>query len=552
VAISVIGKMLESAGCQVEPYVYYPPEDERHVPAYIVALARQRSLWELQNLHPHPRSQFWPKLWAKFEIFWTPFQYIIGAVLSICAIAIVFWAISNDYTEAHTTPIGTGFLVVFLLIVIAYSEGYHVTIITLEKADSNVFKESHPRGFRAHQMANENAESFLVGRQVMLTGIVFIFAHFTVFEIPDDVDWLFFSNGFLKTALTTGVACSLIVLAFGQLLPQLIATSYPVHHMSLPGGNIIIWLMLFVDRIGVANIGFWGAYVWRQCAGIMVNEEFGVGGEVVFGVDAAGSEKATPNQSENQSKRREVVSTAKSGEAEANPGAQVGSELTAEIRNRVRKDPIEITKAIMSCALMLGTTAMAVKNIVEGNTGIKAHPAALIVIHIVLLICMTYLEGMNLCVLALEKVPNEQIALINPGAVASHKLIIGGNGDPVKRFLLGRQFCVVWMDFLIHQISGLWGLAITVFLAQVMSQIVAATNPAYWMALPGARFMLLLSLAIEKLGVCHFGWFLGIVAQKIGEVVGILQPEPYSVGMKVDIKGTQSAKSGPVDDDAML
>ena len=33
------------------------------------------------------------------------------------------------------------------------------------------------------------------------------------------------------------------------------------------------------------------------------------------------------------------------------------------------------------------------------------------------------------------------------------------------------------------------------------------------MALPGARFMLLLSLAIERLGVCHFGWFLGKSAQ---------------------------------------
>jgi len=99
------------------------------------------------------------------------------------------------------------------------------------------------------------------------------------------------------------------------------------------------------------------------------------------------------------------------------------------------------------------------------------------------------------------------------------------------------------MDFIISNISGLWGLAITVFLAQVMSQIVAATNPAYWMALPGARFMLTLALTIEKLGVCHFGWFLGKWFQKMGEMVGVLQPEPFSVGKKVEIRGAPSASA---------
>jgi hypothetical protein len=365
-----------------------------------------------------------------------------------------------------------------------------------------------------------------------------MFAHFSTFHLPEEIEWYFFSHAFLKASLSTGIACSLLVLCFGQLLPQLIATAYPVHHMSLPGGNIIIWLMLFVDRLGLANAGFWGAYAWRRFAGIVVNEEFGVGGEVVFGIDAEGAEKATPAANDGRP-RPEVVNTAISGEAEANPGAYVGSDLSAKISKRVTKDPIEITKAVLSCSLMLGTTAVAIKNICEGKSAIKAHPAALLVIHVVLLICMTYLEGMNLCVLALEKVPNEQVALINPGAVASHKLIIGGHGDPVRRFLLGRQFCVVWMDFIISRISGLWGLAITVFLAQVMAQIVAATNPAYWMALPGARLMLLLSLGVEKLGVCHFGWFMGYTAQRVGEYFGILKPEPYSVGMKVEIQGSR-------------
>jgi hypothetical protein len=35
VALSVLGNMLEAGGVTVEPYVYYPFEDPRHVPAYV-------------------------------------------------------------------------------------------------------------------------------------------------------------------------------------------------------------------------------------------------------------------------------------------------------------------------------------------------------------------------------------------------------------------------------------------------------------------------------------------------------------------------------------
>jgi len=440
------------------------------------------------------------------------------------------------------SPVVLSIIFVVLLIIIAYSEGYHVTIITMEKADSNVFKKSHPRAYRTHCMANKNAENFVVGRQVMLTFVVFVVA--TVIDFKDakfEDNWLFFPKEFMSVILSTGVAPSLIVLAFGQLLPQLIATAYPIHHLGLPGGIVIVWVMLLFDRIGLANIGFWGAYLWRKWRGIMVNEEFGVGGDVVFGVGEDGKAKATPSalgedQQHNPAAQEVVVNAKNSAKKEQNTGAHIGGEASGEIHRRVRNDPIEIAKLLFSVGIMLAATAMALREIINGNSGLKAPWPAQIVIHIVLLIGMLYLEGMNLCVLALEKVPNEHVAVINPGAVAAHKMV--SDGESVRRFLLGRQFCVVWMDFLIHKIGGLYSVAITVFLAQVMSQIVAATNPCYWMALPGARFMLILSLTVERLGVCHFGWVIGLASQWFGEAVGILKPEPFSVGKKVTIHGT--------------
>jgi len=357
---------------------------------------------------------------------------------------------------------------------------------------------------------------------VLLTFVVFAVANVTAFQDKGFDKWLFYPEKFIKVFMNSGVGVSLIVLAFGQLLPQLIAASYPIHHYGLPGGILLIYLMLLVDRIGFADIGFWAAYGWRKFRGILQNEEFGVGGDVVFGVDGT-------------SKNAEQVGAGPVINTDPKANTVPGDIAIGEISKRVVYKPLQIAKLVMSASIMFGFTGYSLYNIINGESTLEAHPAALIVILFVLLIAMTYLEGMNLCVLALEKVSNDHIQLINPGAAASHKLIIGDNGDNVKRFLLGRQFCVVWTDFLIHNIAGLWSVAITVFLAQVMSQIIAATNPAYWMALPGAKFMLILSLSMERLGVCHFGWLLGESAQFIGEKAGILKPEPFSVGRKVSI-----------------
>lgn len=49
--------------------------------------------------------------------------------------------------------------------------------------------------------------------------------------------------------------------------------------------------------------------------------------------------------------------------------------------------------------------------------------------------------------------------------------------------------------------------------------------------------MLLLSLSMEKIGVCHFGWVIGKVSIWILESVGVLKPEPFSVGKAVEIQG---------------
>eukprot|EP00300_Choanocystis_sp_HF-7_P020536 c20619_g1_i4.p1 GENE.c20619_g1_i4~~c20619_g1_i4.p1 ORF type:complete len:486 (+),score=117.48 c20619_g1_i4:406-1863(+) len=399
VALSVLTKMIESSGEKVtlEPYVYCEPNDPRYVPPYVAALERQRLLWSLQHLHPKPRSQTLRRVGRIASLVWTPFQYIIGTIISLVAIVITFYAIQKKLYAQDAPPVVMGIALVVLLIVIAYSEGYHVTIITLEKVDANAFKDTHPRAYSAHMIANKNAECFVVGRQVLLTAIVFCVALVTDFSNAKiEEDWLFFPAKFMQGFMQSGVPVALIVLAFGQLLPQLIATAYPIHHMNLPLGFILIRLMLLADWIGIANVGFWGAKYWRQMAGILVNEEFGVGGNVVFGVGADGKDKVgIVSDLEDGDKNGNVVVThGSTKQAELNTGAHIGGEASGEISKRVRWVPIEVIKMLCSGGVALGTFAMTLKFIITSDKDSKlgtffgAPWPVTILIHIILLIGM--------------------------------------------------------------------------------------------------------------------------------------------------------------------
>merc|ERR1719261_1507112 len=88
----------------------------------------------------------------------------------------------------------------------------------------------------------------------------------------------------------TGFAGSLIVLAFGQLLPQLIVTTLPLLQYQLFPTYEIIWLQLFCERLGVAEM----AVILRKVTKWVYkleDEPFGVGSGVEFKVNADAEEE---------------------------------------------------------------------------------------------------------------------------------------------------------------------------------------------------------------------------------------------------------------------
>jgi len=553
-------------------------------------------------------------------------QYIIGFTLSLYALFITFYGLSNGYSKSSPCsqnmidlhnkyeklggsceagplePILVIFFLILLLTVLAFCEGTQIALMLLEKVrprDISPDIYCYSRVKRTHEIAQNNTERYLLGRQIFVTGIVFMVAKLigmkpsyafavsdtTCDEVngrpdpecatlgPQGLGW-FGSPTLVSVFVDTGFAGSLIVLAFGQLLPQLIVTTIPLLQYQLFPTYEIIWIQLFCERLGVAEM----AGILRKFTRYVFNlkdEDFGVGSGVEFAVNA----DATAADDED-----EELSCCTSFWMEV-PFWQ------------------QVIKVIIGLVVFVGSIYFILENILSGKSDFTKvytcteadvtngenfegddiyHCSAVgaprnyvgvaypgwktkeglgdVSIWIQLLfflpfsnIIMGYLEGSQIAILALEKAPPKVVKRTNRDAYFGHKLT--QQRDNVRRYLLGRQFMVVFVDFIAAHSMGLGGLGILVPVSQLYPQLLAATNPIWFMGTWGSKGVLLLALIMEFLGFCHFSWGLFtafIVLRKCFRGKDAAEnADVGSVGQAVDISGgAVSAEDMDAVDDA--
>merc|ERR1719361_2500228 len=152
-------------------------------------------------------------------------------------------------------------------------------------------------------------------------------------------------------------------------------------------------------------------------------------------------------------------------------------------------------------------------------------------------IVMGYLEGSQIAILALEKAPAKTIKRLHRSAYFGHKL--SQQRDNVRRYLLGRQFLVVFVDFIAAHSMGLGGLGILVPVSQLYPQLLGASNPMWFMGTWGSKGVLLLALIMEFTGLCHFSWglFSVFIFIRSFAIKGDEKADVGSVGQEVDISG---------------
>ena len=178
-------------------------------------------------------------------------RYFSSTIVTLACIVLIFYAIGHNYAALPGHPAVHYSLFFFVLVLLGYLEGLQVAILALERVDGASFRTSHPRAFVVHRLSTAqgglNVQRFLVGRQFFVVFVVFLCAQLTTFPTLPKHGW---PGWLFVLVIDTGLVGALVVLAFGQLMPQLVAATHPVALMNLPGAWSVVQLALGFESLG--------------------------------------------------------------------------------------------------------------------------------------------------------------------------------------------------------------------------------------------------------------------------------------------------------------
>jgi len=193
-------------------------------------------------------------------------RYVFSTLLTLAALTVIVYAIGRNYAALPGHPALHYPLLVGVLTLLAYLEGLQVAILALERVDRKTFADRRS-AWVCHRLATanrgKNVQRFLIGRQFFVVFVVFLCAQLTTYtKMQHELEAL--PKIVFVLIIETGFPGALIVLAFGQLMPQLVAATHPITFMGLPGSWSVIQLCLSFESTGVAHFAWVLASVLRS------------------------------------------------------------------------------------------------------------------------------------------------------------------------------------------------------------------------------------------------------------------------------------------------
>lgn len=120
-------------------------------------------------------------------VFIKVIQYIFGITISSYSLFITIYGLVNSMsgTSDFLHPAVSLLFLALLIAVLAFCEGTQIALMLLEKVPArdlptNIFCANRVR--MTHALAQKNTERYLVGRQIFVTGIVFLYCQANLHE----------------------------------------------------------------------------------------------------------------------------------------------------------------------------------------------------------------------------------------------------------------------------------------------------------------------------------------------------------------------------------
>ena len=342
--------------------------------------------------------------------------------------------------------------------------------------------------------SGENLQAFLIGRQICVAACMFIVTRIATITIPDGEPNIFgVSDGF-QTFIDTGLLGAVVLTIIGSLAWRIVASSFPLAFMSNPLIYVIIRLCLLLEMSGLCSASWVLARYHKILAGYQPDEVY-----------LEGSEKHTAAPVSRRDKDIDVTVT--------------------------------VVKYLYSSALLIFSMVLVFAGMFSYQTKMAkdVHPAFAFIFFWFLISWLALMEGGQACLVGLQTIAKSFYAKSHP--ITLKNTTLAHKGDNMERMIIGRQFLVVLVIFLINmcgssipeaEVLGLPSQVTAIFLGNgvaimlttiIVGQLVPQVNAAVCMLdFINNHFMLFtswVSFSIEFSGLLHSVYLVKIIFSNV-------------------------------------
>ena len=399
-------------------------------------------------------------------------KYLFSSAMTLTYVVYIMWGIWTNQAVLPGPPVAHFIIFMFCITLVAYLEGLQVAILACEHMDPEPMRSAFPRAFKLMSSVKRgnNVERFLVGRQFFTIFVMTLIAQVTSFpdishlNVPSVV-WFIF--------IQTGLPGAMVVTTIGSLQPQLLAAKDPWKFLDLYGSYSVLYLCYGLELSGVCT-----HFAWMLITLIR---------HTIFVSDI-----------EPKSHKREIT--------------------TGYIL-------LEGLKYIVSFSVISVYLIYILWGIGTGQALLPVPRVAVFFVFALCILFLAHLEGLQVAILVQEHKDLVPYAVSHPKACSLMERTTFEKN--VRRFLIGRQFFVIFVVFLINQCTifpkishlGINGAVWFVFIqlglptalvvlcfAQLPAQLLGNQDPMKFMNRPGPRSTLEICLFTEITGLAHFSW----------------------------------------------
>jgi len=437
-----------------------------------------------------------PKSAVQRAFFWMRVAFslsVLGFALAVTLSALF----QNKTTMWGSVPPAASVVIFFVLMCfVGLMEGMQIALFAVVNLPSKeLAKHKVAAANCSLAFQGQNLQSFLIGRQILVTICMFVVARITTLNIATGSgENLWGVSDGLQNFFNTGLLGAIITTIIASLAWRIIASSFPTAFLSNPLMYMVIKLCLGIEKSGVCAAAWVLARFHKPIMGYQPDDIY-----LEF------KEKQGWEPVSKRDKDIDITTT--------------------------------VVKYVYSLGLLIFSIALVMAAIFTEQTKISsnAHPVAAFIIFWFLIMWLGMIEGGQGALVGLQ--PIDKALYANSHRKAHKCTELAHKGDNMERFIIGRQFLVVLIVFVTNMCgatgsdatvfglpqgvtavflsNGLAMILVTIMLGQLTQQVVAASCMLDFINNYFMLFSTYVSLGIEFSGLLHCVYLVQIFFAKV-------------------------------------